>query len=116
MFIPFEKISSKRDLREISTNDSEDLVATDLTEMSPIHPGKVWRDCVLYGVSPTYISGELYDDDDYDDVDPSSDPRSNFTDMIEDKVSTALDKMKVPVDSASVSPEPAPSVSVAPVE
>lgn len=104
MFKPFSDICRNREVVDESPVD-EVLVATDPLSMTPSAPGRVWRECVLYGVSPTFISGELYDDDDFDGVDPSSDPRSNYTDMIEDRVSTALDAMRVPVDPPAASPE-----------
>lgn len=104
MFKPFSDICKNRKVDDNPPVD-EVLVATDPSSMVPTSPGRVWRECILYGVSPTFITGELYDDDDFDDVDPSADPRSNYTDMIEDRVSTALDAMRSPIDPPPVSSE-----------
>lgn len=53
------------------------------TEVTPVTPGRIFRDSQVYGIQPGLLGEAVYDDDSSSTFDADSDPRVGLTDSLD---------------------------------
>lgn len=65
---------------------SDSIISGDLSpvpEEECVTPGRVYRDCLAFGTTPSGVEGCLFDDDDCDLLDAASDLTVQKTDLVD---------------------------------